>query len=156
MLWPHTKTPVPAKVGPEFFIEMWKSSPAKHKATLTNNFVSYIITPPLSGKLHELCPSDDLKAKDARPFDLAQGINCTDTSFTNVIYIILSALPSRKISRIMPAFLHSEIQSAKQPISYFHFLLAELLKRGLYRMIWHKPRVNTYLPYQLSSSVLYL
>ena len=65
MLWPHTKTPVPATARSEFFIEMCKSSLAKHKATIRNNFISYIIIPPLFVKTQEYRPLDDLKAKDA-------------------------------------------------------------------------------------------
>jgi hypothetical protein len=36
-----------------------------HKAALTTKFPSYIITPPQFVKVQELCPLDDLKAKDA-------------------------------------------------------------------------------------------
>jgi hypothetical protein len=46
MFWPHTKTSIYAKIGSEIFNKTWKFSLAKHKATLTAKFLSYIITPP--------------------------------------------------------------------------------------------------------------
>ena len=50
MLWPHTKTLVPAEAGYEFFVETLKPPLAKQKVTVTTNSVPCIITPPLFGK----------------------------------------------------------------------------------------------------------
>ena len=47
MLWPHTKTLVPAEAGYEFFVETLKPPLAKHKIAITTNSVPCIITPPL-------------------------------------------------------------------------------------------------------------
>ena len=50
MLWPRTKTLVPAEEGYELSVEMLKSPLAKHKVAVTTNSVSCIITPPLFRK----------------------------------------------------------------------------------------------------------
>lgn len=93
MSWPHTKTLVPAEAGYEIFIEMRKPPLAKHKAAVTTNSVSYIITPPLFGKLHEFCPPEEQNPQIPAS---------TGTSFTNVIYTKLPTFPSRKIQQSRP------------------------------------------------------
>jgi hypothetical protein len=47
VLWPHTKTLVPAEPGYELSVEMLTPPFAKHTVTFTTNSVPYIITPPL-------------------------------------------------------------------------------------------------------------
>jgi hypothetical protein len=49
MLWPHTKTLVPAEAGYEIFIEMRKPPFVKHKVDVTTNSVPCKIAPPLFG-----------------------------------------------------------------------------------------------------------
>jgi hypothetical protein len=50
MLWPYTKTLVPAEAGYEFFAEMLKPPLVKLKVAVTTNSVPCTITPPLLKK----------------------------------------------------------------------------------------------------------
>ena len=65
MLWPHTKTLVPAEAGYEFIDEMLTPPIAKHTVAFTTNSMLCIITPPLFEKIQELRPPEELKAVDA-------------------------------------------------------------------------------------------
>ena len=91
------------KAGPKFFLGMLKSSLAKHKATLTTKFLSYIVTPPQFVKHQDLFLLDELKTTDARlRSHKLYPAPAAEAGFTNLIYTKLSTFPSSKISQIMP------------------------------------------------------
>lgn len=86
MLWPHTKTPVPAEAGYELSFEMLEYFICEAQS-FQHNSILQVLTPPLFGKLYK-----SLLYEDKNP----QITDCADTNFTTIIYTILTALLSMK------------------------------------------------------------
>jgi len=88
MLWPHTKTPVPADAGYKRLIEMKEFSPCEGHS-FHHNPVLHMATPPLFEKLYKF-----LLYEDENP----QIPDFRETNFTDIIYTKLTALLSMKKS----------------------------------------------------------
>jgi hypothetical protein len=95
MLWPHTKTPVPAEAGYKLLFGMLEFF-ACEVQSFHHNSVPHISTPPLFGKLYKL-----LLYEDKNP----QMPGYADTNFTNIIYTKLAGLLSIKKFQSIHTFL---------------------------------------------------
>jgi hypothetical protein len=86
MLWPHTKTPVPADAGYELLIERLEFFTCEAQSS-HHNFVPHVSTPPLFGKSYKSLLYEDKNLQKPR---------YANTNFTITIYTKLTALLSIK------------------------------------------------------------